>query len=1147
MIGVRTGGPVALRALKALILVIVLCGFAAPTALAAEGERVFDPKLSLIGGCAAETLDSVEDPGCPTTPPPSPHPPSGFFADPRAVATDFHGNIYVASFGNDAEGTEGRIDIFDPTGVFLEELEPQLPCGETVCRYGPMSLAIDSKGVLYVVVLKPDVTPDEKQVLRYNPCVYEPEAGNIEYCNPPVVLIAEPGIRPFGLAIDAENDHLFANSRGSAVIEYTSAEEGNGAVRTIQARGIGVAVDAARDRLYASLESGEVRRIDIFDLSSVVGTPPGDEYEKIDSIEESAVPGGDLGNLLSVAVDEASGHIFVFDTENAQLYEFDANGDYVATIEFDFQPELAVYIGADNGPTSPNKGVLYVPSHKTGIGHVFAFKESQVGPPEVKSPEALNISEEEAELVAQVNPKNLPTTYTIHYLTTQLFEQNVKEAEAPFAGATLAGEGDLAAGNLDVEVSAALTGLNPGTSYRFRVFAENAEGEDEEQASFATYPSFPVNPLPCPNALLRTGPSALLPDCRAYELVTPPDTNGRVLRGTGTFGNVFTNRQVSPGGGALPFKVEGGSLPGFGGTGSVQGDPYLAKRTASGWSTTYIGPSGAEATSIIAGTGSPDQGYSFWHGEGSGTAVLGGPTSYVRFPDGHFELVGQGSLGIDPKAVGRLISEGGDHIIFTSGGNSPAVQLEPNAAPPLVTEEENEEGEMEVVEIGTDAIYDRVPNPETGKRETKVISLKPGDEPFGEGDDALYMGASLDGEGVAFEVKGTLYLRYQNAETFAIASGVEFAGLAEGGARIFYLQGGDLKAFDATSPGESITFTTSGDARPVYVAANGTAAYFVSPSVLTPGELNPNEAEAQLGAQNLYLSEEGQISFVATVTDRDVNGALTPGIGFLDGLGLWVTAASSGRFGIVPARASADGSVLLFKSRAKLSDYDPDESAQIYRYDSLAGELQCLSCNPTGAPSESDATLQSENRTENIALFGPLVWPENLRADGRRAFFESSEPLVPGDSDGLKDVYEWEAEGVGSCTAPAPRGCLYLISSPQSLSPEFLWAVSESGNDVFFLSSELLVGSDADQTPSIYDARVGGGFPEASPPICMGEGCRPRQTPAPPPPAVQTLAESTEANFKPKRCAKGKRKVKRGGKVRCVKKKKQRRRKGGRR
>ncbi|HET8815685.1 MAG TPA: hypothetical protein VFM51_12125, partial [Solirubrobacterales bacterium] len=364
------GRSLALR--TAALALFALSGIIAPPALAAEGERVFDPNLSLIGGCKAESLDPVEDPGCPTTPPEGPHPPE-IFRDTRAVATDFHGNIYVASFGKEEDGSKGRIDIFDSSGVFIDQLAPSPP-------YGPMSLAIDSQGVLYVGGLTVG-----KQLYRYIPCVYEPEAGNIEYCNAPVTIASGLDSRPYGLAINVENDHLFVNSREAGVVEYSSAAESNEELRTAAAKGTGMAVNASNDRIYASHEPGgtSIRRIEIFDMTSVNGE---DEYEKVDSIEEPALPGGDIGNLLSVAVDEVSGHVFVHDTENKKLYEFDEDGEFVTEIkELTFSGEFGAQIGVDNGPFSPNKGYLYVPSHKTGTGHSFAFKEVTEGPPVVKS------------------------------------------------------------------------------------------------------------------------------------------------------------------------------------------------------------------------------------------------------------------------------------------------------------------------------------------------------------------------------------------------------------------------------------------------------------------------------------------------------------------------------------------------------------------------------------------------------------------------------------------------------------------------------------------------------------------------------------------------------------------------------------------
>ena len=119
-------------------------------------------------------------------------------------------------------------------------------------------------------------------------------------------------------------------------------------------------------------------------------------------------------------------------------------------------------------------------------------------------------------------------------------------------------------------------------------------------------------------------------------------------------------------------------------------------------------------------------------------------------------------------------------------------------------------------------------------------------------------------------------------------------------------------------------------------------------------------------------------------------------------------------------------------------------------------------------------------------------------------------------------------------------GCLYLISSGRSDRDNFLYAQSEDGNDVFFASPDLLTGSDAGGTVSIYDARVGGGFAEPEAAVCEGEGCRPGLTPPPvlASPALPALgAEDDVKPAKPKRCPKGKHKAKKHGKTVCVKNK----------
>jgi hypothetical protein len=1052
MKSVQFGGSLAL----VLAAVVMLMASVAPLALAAEGERVLEPRLSLIGGCKEEAVDPEEDPGCPADKPPS------TFSNPRAVATDNYGNIYVASYGSAVDGSKGRVDVFCSDGTFVSELE--VP--------GPAALAIDSDGNLYVF----SRLASERRILRFAPdALSNPQECDIAYGGVAPATVVEVGSEYLGMAVNRANDHLFTNLGSAGLLEYGSAEEGNPEIRVTKGNefgtGAGMAIDASRDRMYAN-EGFAEERIDIFDLTSVTAS---DEYEVIGSILPSSVPAGDFGTMVSVAVDEGNGNVFVLDAENCVLYEFEEDGTYLQTIAASFvQCTFGAQIGVDNGPTSPNGKLseeagegrfLYVPSNRSGIGHSYAFFISTVGSPEVSSAAAGNVTESEVELRAQIDPNNLPTAYS--------FEYKIEGAE----NWVPAGEGTLPTGNSGVEVSAPVTGLSPGTSYLFRVIASNDEGSDEAEGRFTTFPTVDTEPAPCANSLLRVGPSALLPDCRAYELVTPADTNGRAPVGMPYLSGSFTTRQVSPAGDKVPFWIESGSLPGFDALGSEQGDPYLTTRTDAGWSTAYTGPYHGEATGVVPNGVSPDMGYSFYAATGLGSAVLSTNTGYIRYPDGHSELLGQGSLeAVEPEAVGEWISEGGGHIVFSSGGrNAKAVQIEPDAAPD-----------------GTAALYDRTPD-----GITHVVSLKPGDAPFGAGEKAVFRGASLDGAGVAFEVGGTLYLRYDNKETFTVGTSVKFAGIAKDGSRVFYVQGGNLKAFDLEAG--IIDFTTTGDAIPATVSIDGTTAYFVSETVIAGSGLNPEGDSPQSGAQNLYRSTEGQVDFVATVTERDVEGATTGRE--TDGLGLWVPAVSGGRgeLGLIPARSTPDGSAFLFKSRAALTDYDPAGKAEIYRY--APGELTCLSCNPTGAAPTSDATLQSEFRN-GVLFLSQLSWPENLSADGRRAFFETEEGLVAADSDGLRDVYEWEDQGVGSCARP--DGCVYLISSPQSRREEFLWAASPSGEDVFFLSSDLLVGSDADEALSIYDARVDGGFAEPVEGECEGEGCRPSQQPPPPQPSVLT-------------------------------------------
>lgn len=627
----------------------------------------------------------------------------------------------------------------------------------------------------------------------------------------------------------------------------------------------------------------------------------------------------------------------------------------------------------------------------------------------------------------------------------------------------------------------------------------------------------------CSNEAFRVGVSANLPDCRAYELVTPHDTNSATPLSPIFQGDEFNTPSASPDGSSYLFRIEGTLLPSTGGTGFQ--NVYRATRGADDWASSLAGPTGEQATTPIPGGATSEHGYQIFrviHSNikpgGSLDLGFGFPSGYLRYPDGSFHLLGEGTLpsepdtdhfpdgfADDPSAVADWIAPSGSHVIFHTGGFSGAepIQLLPDASP-----------------TGTKALYDRTPS---GLH--TISLLPPGNVTPSAGQNAFFRGASADGNVVLFDIANAgfetvtggakLYARVGNAATYEVADSasgdVTPGGVSANGQHVFYSQNGDIYSFDTTTQA-TIAVTNVGDAELANISADGSHVYFVSGQ-----EIND---QGVAGQPNLYVwnEEVEETAFIVTVDPADL-------IQSSYGLTMWARVGFAGSPALgrhslsETSRTTLDGKVFAFESTAQLTSYDNSGHNEVYRYDTTSQSLICISCNPSGAPATADGELASHAQVDQNSVI------PGITMDGRKIFFESGDALVLGDSNGVQDIYEWEAQGEGGCSTT--QGCLHLISSGHNTFPSVLTGMTPDGHDVFFRTFESLVPDG--QVPgigAIYDARVDGGLAsqhQLPPSGCVGDACQGQPSGIP---SLTSAASSTftgKGNIKVRRHRKCKR------------------------
>jgi hypothetical protein len=712
-------------------------------------------------------------------------------------------------------------------------------------------------------------------------------------------------------------------------------------------------------------------------------------------------------------------------------------------------------------------------------------------PPLILAESLTKVNTDKAQFSATFDPNGSPTRYRFEYGP----EAGVYDHSVPVPDGRLPGP-------FKVEsFSQFAFGLTPATEYHYRTVVENDAGAVYgPDLHFRTFPVPPGDDF-CANALVRkqTG-AALLPDCRAFELVSAADQGGYDVDSEMIAGDVPLEAAPSAVGRFL-YSIHLGALPGVGGEPTTFGhDPYVAERGSGGWDTRYVGLPAAGMPSADP-FGSPVAGYD----PGLSSFAFGGPhicdpcfadgstNMPVRLPDGSVVKGIDGSSGPLPAEpageVRKRFSADGSHFVFGS-----EQQLEPGAndengsvtiysrrlpgGPTEIVSTTTAGGvmtgsgiaELDVSGDGSRVLFGKLVGTDTAGNESfdlfmhitgSPTSVQVADTPSG----VIYHGMSQDGSQVYFSTADPLpgdfdtsvdlyraAVGSSGAQVFRVSTGTEGTGNGD-----LCSPTGDWNAVEGSGKCNVVAFAGGSG-----VAADSGSVYFVSPEKLD-GSANGAADEA-----NLYVAEVGQPPhFVATIDDGNV--AIAHALNQSE-------VHSYGDFQVTP-----DGAYAAFGSSRPIGDALTHGHIALYRFASKADDTVCVSCGPSVNP---DSPL-----TRNGL---------NLSDDGR-VFFTTLEQLALRDTDEAPDVYEWV------------DGEAHLISSGTAVEGSTLASASADGRDAFFFTRDSLVPQDTNGSPiKLYDARQQGGFLYNAPPFpCKAsDECHGPGTQAPEPPAINTKAGS---------------------------------------
>jgi len=308
----------------------------------------------------------------------------------------------------------------------------------------------------------------------------------------------------------------------------------------------------------------------------------------------------------------------------------------------------------------------------------------------------------------------------------------------------------------------------------------------------------------------------------------------------------------------------------------------------------------------------------------------------------------------------------------------------------------------------------------------------------------------------------------------------------------------NVQAMGMTPNGRSVFFTT--DARLLSDDRNRSGTdlyrYVDSEDPSSDSNLTLISQDGNLGNGELIgMSDDGErVYFLTTanhlvVWDHGAAQLISTAVSAGGGLDLGADIPGNGR-------VTPDGMFLAFITDSTATGQATNSHSEMYLYSLRDRTLVCCSC-PASAATSDVTVLPAATHTE--LTLGNAGFRPRFLSDSGQVFFSTADALVPQDTNGVLDTYEYD---------PA-TGRVSLLSTGTGMDPSTFADASASGNDVFIVTRQRLVASDRDDLVDLYDVRDGSSLSEVAEqprPECEGDGCQPAPSASPPDDPVGSLS-----------------------------------------